>query len=48
LDGKGQIEECREAGIKAYPTWEFADGERVTGELQLAVLAEKTQCVLLE
>jgi hypothetical protein len=46
LDGQGQTEICKEAGITAYPTWEFPDGERLTGELQLSVLAEKTACVL--
>lgn len=46
LDGQGQTEICREAGINAYPTWEFADGERLTGELALSVLAEKTACIL--
>lgn len=45
-DGQSQVESCKEAGIDAYPTWEFAGGERVTGELQLATLSEKTQCVL--
>lgn len=46
LDGQGQTEICKEAGITRYPTWEFSDGERLTGELELSVLAEKTACAL--
>lgn len=45
-DGQTQTEVCREAGIESYPTWEFADGERITGEASLATLAEKTNCSL--
>lgn len=45
-DGKGQLLVCRDAKITAYPTWEFADGERLTGTQSLKTLAEKTGCVL--
>lgn len=43
-DGQGQLEVCREAGVKSYPTWVFADGEQLTGDTPLATLAEKTGC----
>jgi hypothetical protein len=33
-------------GITAYPTWRFADGSRVTGFTQPAVLASRTRCAL--
>lgn len=46
LDGRGQTDICKEAGIDGYPTWEFADGSRLSGELPLEVLAEKTSCQL--
>jgi len=46
LDGRSQTQLCKDEGIEAYPTWEFASGERLTGLLELDVLAEKTQCVL--
>ena len=46
LDGKGQIPLCKEKGIEGYPTWEFADGSRESGEVSFAKLAEKTGCVL--
>lgn len=35
---------CIEAGIKSYPTWIFADGGRLTGEIPLETLAAKTAC----
>ncbi|MBY0539331.1 hypothetical protein K2P56_02775 [Patescibacteria group bacterium] len=47
-DGNGQLEQCRAKDVTNYPTWDFPDGTRVTGEQQLAVLAEKTKCALPE
>lgn len=34
--------------IEGYPTWIFKDGSRLTGEIPLPTLAEKTQCALPE
>lgn len=45
-NGQGQTAECIEKGIKTYPTWRFADGSELSGEIPLALLAEKTSCVL--
>ena len=45
-DGRGQTAECREKGIPSYPTWEFADGSRLTGAIPIPELAEKTACAL--
>jgi len=45
-DGSGQTPVCIDKGIKSYPTWEFADLSRLTGEIPLAQLAEKTSCEL--
>ncbi|HEY4513502.1 MAG TPA: thioredoxin domain-containing protein [Candidatus Paceibacterota bacterium] len=45
-DAKGQTAACIDKKIKSYPTWEFADGSRLTGELTLQQLADKTSCVL--
>ncbi len=45
-DGNGITAVCKEKGIQGYPTWEFADGTRETGELSLERLAEKTGCLL--
>lgn len=39
-------QECQDAGIEGYPTWEFADGSRLGGERTLQELAEKTGCEL--
>lgn len=47
-DGQSQLRICKDAGIEGYPTWVFADGTELSGELPLDVLAEKTQCVLPE
>lgn len=46
LDAKGQTQICIDKKIGSYPTWEFADGSIIKGEMQLAALAEKTSCVL--
>jgi len=45
-DGKSQLPICDDAGVTGYPTWEFADGSRLGGEIPLATLAEKTNCEL--
>jgi hypothetical protein len=44
----GQTEECTDADIEGYPTWEFADGSRKGGEVPLTTLAELTGCSLPE
>lgn len=43
-DGKTQTEECQQAGINGYPTWEFGDGSRLDGEVSLETLAQKSGC----
>src|SRR3989338_2706086 len=43
--GQGQTEICQQAGIESYPTWEFANGERRTGELSFEQLATQTGCI---
>lgn len=45
-DGKSLIPICAEKKIESFPTWDFADGSRQTGEMQLTALAEKTKCIL--
>lgn len=45
-DGNTQNQACNDKKITGYPTWEFAGGERVSGEVSLATLAEKTKCEL--
>ncbi len=47
-NGKGQNDFCNKRAIVGYPTWEFADGGRITGEMSLVALAEKTSCQLPE
>ncbi len=43
-DGKGQLAVCQEKKITGYPTWEFGDGSRESGEISFEKLAEKTGC----
>lgn len=45
-DAKGVLPICQEKKIEGYPTWIFADGSRLTGEIDLKKLSEKTLCVL--
>ena len=45
-EGQGQTAECQEAEITGYPTWEFADGSRLTGILLLQQLSSVTDCPL--
>ena len=40
----GQTQICSDAGIKAYPTWEFANGNRIEGELSLEQLSLSSNC----
>lgn len=44
--GQGQTQACIDQKIQSYPTWRFADGTELGGEVPLATLAEKTSCVL--
>ncbi len=37
---------CKDAKIEGFPTWEFADGSRKSGEIPLIDLADKTGCEL--
>ena len=45
-DGRGQLQVCTDEGVEGYPTWEFADGSRLSGEISLQRLAEETSCTL--
>jgi thiol-disulfide isomerase/thioredoxin len=45
-DGKGKLAVCKDKGIEGYPTWDFADGDRKSGEVPLAELSIKTNCPL--
>jgi hypothetical protein len=45
-DGGSQTQICKDKNIQGYPTWIFADGSILTGEIPLATLADKTSCPL--
>lgn len=44
--GQGTTSECQQAGIEAYPTWQWPDASRETGSLSLDYIAGKTGCKL--
>lgn len=46
IDGQGQLKICQDKKIQSYPTWEFADGDRLVGVVSLSVLSKKTNCQL--
>lgn len=43
-NGQSQTQACIDKKITGYPTWEFADGSQLNGEIPLTQLAEKTSC----
>lgn len=43
---KTQNDVCKQAGLKGYPTWQFADGSRAEGTVHLEALSDKTGCKL--
>ena len=47
-DASGQTQICIDAKIESYPTWEFADGTRQSGDMTPEELASKTQCPLTD
>jgi thiol-disulfide isomerase/thioredoxin len=47
-DGTAQLQICADKKIEGYPTWEFADGSRLMGEVTFEQLADKTACILPE
>jgi thiol-disulfide isomerase/thioredoxin len=48
LDGKGQLQVCKDAKVESYPTWEFKDGTRKTGVVSFAELSTATQCPITQ
>jgi len=44
--GQGQTKECADAKIEGYPTWEFGDNSRLSGEISVEELAKKAGCTL--
>ncbi|MEK7118834.1 MAG: thioredoxin domain-containing protein [Patescibacteria group bacterium] len=43
-DGRAQLEACKDKKVEGYPTWEFPDGSRLSGERTFAELGEKANC----
>lgn len=45
-DGQGQTQECKDAQIQGYPTWESADGTRLSGSQSFDQLGALTGCAV--
>ncbi len=45
-NGQDQTQQCKDSGIDGYPTWEFQNGKRISGELTLQQLASNSQCTI--
>ena len=45
-DGKAQTAICISKKIEGYPTWEFADGSRMSAVMKPQDLAEKAGCAI--
>jgi hypothetical protein len=43
---RDEAQVCKDAGIKHFPTWQFADAERLEGTIALQALGSKTGCAL--
>ncbi|MEI6510781.1 MAG: thioredoxin domain-containing protein [Candidatus Uhrbacteria bacterium] len=43
---KDMSQECKDAGIKGYPTWVLADSSQLSGEQTFDTLAAKSGCAL--
>lgn len=37
---------CNQAGVNSFPTWEFQDGEKISGELTLQEISDNSGCPL--
>jgi hypothetical protein len=44
---RSQLPICNEKAIENYPTWDFPNGTRMTGELTLEQLAQNSSCPLI-
>ena len=47
-DPDGQSMACNNAGISQYPTWDFGNGSRKTGELSLQEISAISGCEMNE
>jgi glutaredoxin len=41
---RNENEECKAAGVKHFPTWEFSDKSRQEAVMQLDALSKRTGC----
>ncbi len=43
---RGEQPQCKDAGVKLFPTWQFPDGQRHEGVLQMDSLSRRSGCAL--
>lgn len=43
---RGEQPVCKDAGVKLFPTWQFPDGQRHEGVLQMDSLSRRSGCPL--
>ncbi len=43
---RSMSQECKDAGVKGYPTWIFADGSQLSGEQTFEALGKKADCAV--
>ena len=43
--GRGQTQECNDANIEGYPTWDFGEGKRIGGVRSFSDLAKNAGCL---
>lgn len=41
-----EVEKCKQAGLKNFPTWQFANGQRHEGVMTMAQLSQMSGCPL--
>ncbi len=44
--GHAEVEKCKQAGLKNFPTWQFANGQRHEGVMTMVQLSQMSGCPL--
>ncbi len=44
--GHAEVEKCKQSGLKNFPTWQFANGQRHEGVMTMVQLSQASGCPL--
>ncbi len=44
--GHSEVDKCKQAGLKNFPTWQFANGQRHEGVMTMVQLSQASGCPL--